>query len=144
MPNKRSRRSKIHHFSCPYCQQRLWRVNSPKHYLFYRNIAEVRQNLHLTKKKASFLIEHYSVFTDRDRWIEEFFCPEDGKMWLLISRQKDGSLAQTLATAKHWQQTGKTINPQAPNPSVSEYTYRMSRSSIAQGSYYKQQKIKQT
>ncbi len=65
-------------------------------------------------------MDRYPNFVDRDRWIEEFFCPEDGKMWLLISRQKDGSLTQTLATEQDWQKTGKTIDPQTINPSVSE------------------------
>lgn len=142
MPNKRSRRRKIPHFSCPYCQQRLWRVNSPKYYLFYRNVDEIRQNLQITKKKATFVMKQYSNFVDFNRWIEEFFCPEDGKMWLLISRQKDGSLTQTLAKEQDWQKTSKTIAPHTVNPSVSEYSYRMSRSSKAQNSYYKRQGVK--
>ncbi|MGF1542070.1 MAG: hypothetical protein ACFCU5_16765 [Pleurocapsa sp.] len=141
MPNKRSRRGKVHHFPCPYCQQRLWRVGADKYYLFYQDIADIRENLQLTKKKASLLQGQYPVFVDKNRWIEEFFCPEDGKLWLLISRQADGSLTQTLATEKDWQKTSKTINPHTLNPSISEYSYRMSRSSQSQNRYYQKQKI---
>ncbi len=140
MPNKRSRRGKVHHFSCPYCQQRLWRVGSDKYYLFYKNIADLRRNLQLTKKKASLLQGQYSTFVDKNRWIEEFFCAEHGQLWLLIARQPDGNFTQALATEQHWQKTSKTIDPNTSNPSISEYSYRMSRSSRTQNGYYKQQK----
>lgn len=139
MPNKRSRRGKVNQFFCPYCSSRLWRNGSSKYHLFYRNTAEIQQNLGLTHKKATFLASQSSVYLDRDRWIEEFFCSQHSTVWLLISRQADGSLAQTIAKKEDWQKTTKTIHPNMSNPSVSEFSYCMSRSSSKQNRYYNQQ-----
>jgi hypothetical protein len=48
-------------------------------------------------------------------------------MWLLITRQSDGKLTATIPEEQDWQKTNKTFDPNRPNPSVSEFTYRMSR-----------------
>lgn len=139
MPNKRSRRRKVQHFSCPYCEQRLWRVGSRKYHLYYQGMAEIRQNLGITRKKAQFLATQSPTCADNDRWIEEFFCSQHSQIWLLLSRQPDGSITQTLARSEHWQKTDKTIDPSISNPSVSEYSYRMSRSGYIQNTYYRNQ-----
>lgn len=44
-----------------------------------------------------------------------------------VTRKSGGKLVTALATSKDWQQTTRTIQPDIPNPSVSEFTYRMSR-----------------
>lgn len=136
MVNKRSKRSTNHKFRCPYCQQRLWRQGSPKFNLFYQGALEIRQNLHLTPKKAGFLAAQNSTCLDTNRWIEEFFCPEHGIMWLLISRQPDGKFIYNIAEERDWRRTNKTINPNTPNPSVSEFTYKMSRQPRAKMNRY--------
>ncbi|MBE9166075.1 hypothetical protein IQ238_00520 [Pleurocapsales cyanobacterium LEGE 06147] len=127
MPNKRSKRKRVQHFFCPLCGMRLWRLGSTKYYLFYQNAAEIRQNLKISAKKASFLATQNSAYIDRNSWIEEFFCTEHGRIWLLLSRQSDGNIVYRPAKKEDWKQTNKTINPTKPNPSVSEFTYRMSR-----------------
>ncbi|MGD1920394.1 MAG: hypothetical protein ACFCAD_16845 [Pleurocapsa sp.] len=137
MPNKRSSRRRVNHFSCPHCHQRLWRMNSVKYYLHYQNADEIQKNLNITRKKASFLANQRSVYVDCNRWIEEFFCSQHSTIWLLVSRQQDGKLTSVVAKAKDWQKTGKTIDPRLLNPSVSEYSYRMSRSGHSQNKYYK-------
>ena len=138
MPNKRSRRQ-VHHFHCPYCHNRLWRLGSPKHHLFYRNKAELQQYLGMTHKKAALLNNQKSTHVDDNRWIEEFFCPQHSKIWLLVTRHQDGSLTEKIACERDWQKTVHTIDPNFSNPSVSEFSYRMSRSGYQQNAYYKHQ-----
>ncbi len=126
MPNKRSRRKKVQNFCCTYCERRLWRLGSSKHHLFYREASEIKQHLNIPRKNAIFLAAK-GVYIDHNSWIEEFFCGDHGKMWLLVSKQADGSLAAVLPSHKDWSRTTGTLNPDTPNPSVSEFSYRMSR-----------------
>jgi len=126
MPGKRSKRKKVQHFCCPYCDRRLWRLGSPKHFLYYTEASEIQQNVNVSHKNAMFLANR-GTYVDTNSWIEEFFCGEHGKLWLKLTRNNDGKLTATLATSKNWQQTTHTIDPDNPNPSVSEFTYRMSR-----------------
>lgn len=126
MANKRSRCRKTPTFSCPHCNQRLWRNGSQKHYLFYQGSSDIKANLNLSTKNAKFLAAR-GVYVDRSSWLEEFFCGEHGRMWLLLKRKEDGSLVSTPAKAQHWKQSTGTPDPERPNPSVSDFTYRMSR-----------------
>ena len=127
MPHKRSKRKKVQCFFCPLCQERLWRLGSLKYHVFYKNAAEIKQNLQISAKKSAFLATKNSTYLDRNSWLEEFFCSEHDKIWLRISRQNDGQLSYRLAVREDWQQTDKTIDSSRPNPSVSEFSYRISR-----------------
>jgi hypothetical protein len=127
MARKRSRYKEDKYFYCPHCQARIWRLGSPKHFLFYQNALELKKELNISSKKAKFINTNFPVYVDRASWIEEFFCPNDGKLWLLVSRKADQKLSLHLPDRKDWSRTTKTILPDRPNPSVSEYTYRMSR-----------------
>jgi len=129
MANQRSRRNKTAQFFCPHCERRLWRVGTGKHYLFFQGAEEIQQQFGLNKKKASLLAQQNFVQVDRGAWIEEFFCEVDGKMWLQLSKDETGKIISKLADRKHWKQSTRTIDPTKPNPSVSEFTYRMSRKS---------------
>jgi hypothetical protein len=129
MSNKRSNRSKTPKFYCPYCDRRLWREGTGKHSLFFQGANEIQQQFGLTKKKASLLVGQSFVQVDRSTWLEEFFCQVDGKMWLKVSKDLDGTITTQVADQKHWKQSTNTIDPNKPNPSVSEFTYRMSRKS---------------
>ena len=126
MPHKRSRRNKTPKFDCPYCEHRLWRVGSRKYYLFCQGKLEIKNHLGISAKKASFLVSQQDAYVTRNTWIEEFYCQKDGKMWMLVS-DNSGVLSAVPAVDKHWSRTSHTINPDLPNPSVSEYSYRMSR-----------------
>ncbi|AFY76788.1 hypothetical protein Ple7327_1401 [Pleurocapsa sp. PCC 7327] len=132
MSNKRKKRSQIQKFYCPCCQQRLWRLGGQKYYLFYQDISELKKNLGITRKKASFLATQNSAYVDRNAWLEEFFCEEHGTIWMRLSRQADGTLAAIPAKRSDWQSTTRTINPEIPNPSVSEFSYHMSRRASTQ------------
>lgn len=135
MSNKRSSRKNIQHFFCPFCNEdktRLWRLGSPKHYVFYRNAQEIKQNLQLPAKKAAFLAQQNSTVLNPNIWLEEFFCPIHGKIWLYLTRQNKPELDYRLAKKEDWQQTTKTYDPTNPHPSVSEFSYRMSRKSYYQ------------
>ena len=127
MANKRSKRKKIKKFYCPYCDLRLWRIGNTKYYVFYKNAAQIRQNKGLSAKKSAFLATQYTPYLDRKRWIEAFCCEEHGKMWLLISASEEGNYQYRIAREKDWLQTDKSPDPRNPNPSVSEFTQRMSR-----------------
>jgi hypothetical protein len=127
MPKKRSRCKESNHFYCPHCQTRIWRSGSPKHFLFYQNASEIKNGLNVSTKKSKILSTNYPVYVDQATWIEEFFCPNDGHLWLLVCRKDDRTLSLHLPAQTDWNRTTKTILPDRPNPSVSEYTYRMSR-----------------
>ncbi|WP_036477612.1 hypothetical protein [Myxosarcina sp. GI1] len=126
MPNKRSKRKKTEKFFCPYCEDRLWRLGSSKYYLFYENAREIRQQMGISAKKATFLASHHTTYLDTTKWIESFCCSAHGMLWLLIISQKD-VWQYRLAMEKDWLQTSKTVDPRRPNPSVSEFSLRMSR-----------------
>lgn len=126
MPGKRSNRKETNHFCCPYCDRRLWRLGSPKHFVFYLEAAEIQKNVHISRKSATFLANK-GTYVDRNCWIEDFFCGEHGKFWMKVTRDKSDKLVATIASTDDWQHSTKTINPEIPNPSVSEFSYRISR-----------------
>lgn len=127
MPNKRSKRKRTVTFYCPYCQERLWRKGGKKYHLFYRDASEIQKHLDVSYKKAQFIASRNSCYTDQNTWIEEFHCQEHSTIWLLLSKREDGTIARKLAQQQDWSRTGHTINPEFPNPSVSEFSYSMSK-----------------
>ncbi len=127
MPNKRSSRGKSKKFYCPYCQTRLWRKGHQKYYLHCLTIPQIQKEFKLGHKKAAFLAAQNSTPVNLNLWLEEFFCPEDGQIWLRIAKNDQGNLTITLATEEDWKRTHRTIDPTRPNASVSEFTYRNSR-----------------
>jgi hypothetical protein len=126
MPNKRSKRGITQIYCCPFCDQRLWRLGTSKYYLFYKDATEIRKNIGVSSKKAKLLAAQNSTYLDRKKWIEAFCCQKHGRMWLLISLQAQGC-DYRLAKEKDWLQTNKTSDPRVSNPSVGEFTLRMSR-----------------
>ena len=126
MPNKRSKRKKTKKYFCSYCQQRLWRSGHTKHHLYYKDAEEIKRNTGMTLKKAKLLSLQNATYLDANKWLEAFCCPEHGTMWILISVRGD-EYNYRLANRKDWLQTSKTIDPNLSNPSVSEFTLRMSR-----------------
>ena len=67
-----------------------------------------------------------TTYLDRNKWIESFCCSDHGMMWLLVF-VKDKNYEYRLAKATDWLRTDKTVDPRITNPSVSEFTIRMSR-----------------
>ena len=128
MPGKRSRKRTNQKFSCPYCQTKLWRMGGPKHYLYYQQVSEVQKQLNISRKKAGLLIAQHKTYLDRNTWIEDFVCEQHGKMWLKIHRVTNCPMKVTLATESDWCNSTGTIDPNRPNPSVSEFSHSMSRS----------------
>jgi len=126
MPNKRSRYKKTPKFYCPYCGERLWRSGSKKHHIYYEDAASIKKNVGMSSKKAK-LMERKGVYVDSNSWLEQFFCREDSHVWMLVSKRENGTYQARLAEPHHWKRSTNTIDPDHPNPSVSEYTYRASR-----------------
>lgn len=126
MPGKRRRRSDTERFSCPSCGNRLWRIGSEKHLIFYSEASDFVRYMGLSRRQAAMAMAQGGR-TDRRTWIEEFFCAEHGKMWLLIQNLQCGKMTTTVATDYDWKRSTGTQNPDCLNPSVSEYTQRMSR-----------------
>lgn len=126
MPNQRSRYKKTPKFYCPYCQERLWRFGSEKYHIVYKDAASIKENLGVSSKKAKLLATR-GTYLDTQTWLEEFFCRQDGKMWLVVSQRNNNAREGIIAQPHHWKQATNLINPDHPNPSVSEYTYRSSR-----------------
>lgn len=129
MPNKRSRRKKTAHFFCHLCQERLWRTGTPKYNLVYSNPSDIRKNTGISSKKCRLIVHRHTTYFDTNNWIEGFYCPNHGQVWLLISRQGD-IYKYRPANESDWRQTNNTIDPGNSNPSVSEFTQRMSRGYI--------------
>ena len=127
MPNKRSRRQKTRKYFCPYCEERLWRLGNAKYFLYYKNASEIRSNTDISMKKAKLLMLQNSTYLDKNKWIEAFCCFNHGMMWFKVSVQGD-TYEYSLAQEKDWLQTNGTLDPRISNPSVSEFTLRMSRS----------------
>ncbi len=127
MANKRSRYKKTQKFYCPHCSQRMWRVGGPKYYLFYQGKIEMQKGFKLTAKKASFLASQKPVYVDTNIWLEEFFCENDGQIWMRLYRNENKTIIACLAKSEDWKRTTKTIDPERPHPSASEFTIKMSR-----------------
>ena len=66
------------------------------------------------------------MYLDTKRWIEALCCPDHEMLWLLISLQEQ-DYEYRLAKEKDWLKTNKTLDPRISNPSVSEFTLKMSR-----------------
>lgn len=126
MPNKRKKKNQTLKIYCPYCDQRLWRMGTGKHNLYFQGVTEIQQQFGLTRKKASLLVGQNSVQVDQSSWLEEFFCNFHGKMWIHLLKQTDGNILINIANEHHWKRSSNTIDPNLPNPSVSEFTYKMS------------------
>lgn len=126
MPGKRSKRKQVQHFHCPYCELRLWRMPGSKYFLFYLQASEIKASTNVSRKTA-LLLANQGIYTDNNAWIEEFLCREHGTSWMKVIRKTDGTLVARLAKSEDWQNTTRTIRPDTPNPSVGEFTYRMSR-----------------
>ena len=105
----------------------MWRIGSPKHYLYYQETSEVQKQLNIPRKKAGLLIAEHKTYLDRNVWIEDFVCEQHGKMWLKIHRKTDRSFGVSLASEVDWRKTTGTIDPNRSNPSVSEFSCSMSR-----------------
>jgi hypothetical protein len=129
MPNKRSRRKQTLKVQCPYCERRLWRMEGEKHYVFYTETTELQEEMNLTHKKASLVTgqPQFSSVVDRRAWLEEFFCNDHGKMWMKLKKGEDQVVEAKLASQHDWKRSTKTPHPDRPNPSVSEFSLRMSR-----------------
>jgi len=131
MPNKRRNRGKTPYFPCPFCEQRLWRLGGEKHFVYYETAKEISINRGLTHKK-SVLVANQGVYVDKQSWLEEFLCGEHGRLWLLVQLTDDREMKVKVAEDHDWKRTVGTINPNIPNASVGEFTYRMSRQSDVQ------------
>lgn len=82
MLKKRSNR-RNQRFYCPYCDRRLWILGSSKRLLLYLNAAQIQQNLNISRKIEVSLATK-GACVDENSWLEEFFCGEDGKLWLKV------------------------------------------------------------
>ncbi len=126
MPNKRSKRHGTKKFYCPICEGRLWRLGGAKYHLFYQNFEEIKENTDISIQRAKLIINQNKTYLDTNRWIEEFHCPKDGNFWLTVSVNQ-GDYDYRPSKETDWLQTNKTLDPRSSNPSVSEFTRRMSR-----------------
>ncbi|MBD2103397.1 hypothetical protein [Leptolyngbya sp. FACHB-261] len=122
--NRRKKRVLV---NCCHCGSRLWRCQSDRHHLFVAGVEQMQQKLGLSRKNALLYAAQNSAWVDRSRWMEQFFCPEHGHVWLLVSRDENGTTTATYPPRDVWAQTTGTFDPDHPNPTVGEYTRRMSQ-----------------
>jgi len=98
--------------------------------MFYEQVKEISQHTGVTPKKAVFIANQGGV-VDKNNWIEQFMCKQHGNMWMVVHKEDD-ILTARFAQDTDWKCTSGTINPNNPNPSVGEFSYRMSRQTSAQ------------
>jgi hypothetical protein len=108
MSGKRSSRSKIQKFYCPYCEERLWRQGGTKHYIFYAGIGEINRHSERSSGQPGILTVQNACI-DHKRWLEKFFCRSHGKVWLLVSKRELNKLTTRLAVASDWQCSTGTL-----------------------------------
>jgi hypothetical protein len=126
MPGKRSGRNKVQRFFCPYCQERLWRLGGTKHHLLLPGIGKNQQNLTNDSKYDEKASEE-KISVDPDQWIEEFFCSEHSKLWMLVRKTPHNRLIAVLASNADWQKSAGSPIVDSSSCSASEFTVRMSR-----------------
>jgi hypothetical protein len=102
MSGKRSGRSKVQKFYCPYCEEQLWRQGSPKHHLFYTGVSEIRRYSKISSRQLGILPAN-NARIDYKKWIEHFFCRNHGRVWLLVSKNDFNYLTTRLAVQSDWQ-----------------------------------------
>ena len=100
MPSKRSSRKKAQKFYCVHCNKRLWRQAVEKYYLVYEKVSDIKENLNISHKRASLIAANNRGYLDTNSWIEECFCKECGKIWLLVPKSLMASLKLLLQEAK--------------------------------------------
>ncbi|WP_287129560.1 hypothetical protein [Candidatus Cyanaurora vandensis] len=86
-------------------------------------------------RKRAMLLTRQGVYVDHSRWIESFFCPTHGTMWLIVNKDKDtGEHEVRVPNDQEWEKTCGLIDPNQPNPSVSQYSWQSSRGPVVSGS----------
>jgi hypothetical protein len=126
MPGKRSKRKETERFACPNCENRLWRIGSEKYPIFCSEASDFVHYLGLARKQVPLAMTQ-GVRSEHRAWIEEFFCRDHGNMWILIRNLQCGKTVTNAATENDWKRSTGTQHPGSFNPSVSEFTQRMSR-----------------
>lgn len=95
MVKKRSNRKNVQHFYCPHCDRRLWRLGRSKRFMSYLDAAQIQQNLNISRKSAASLATE-SAGVDPNSWLEEFFCEEDGKLWMKLTMNSGSEVEANL------------------------------------------------
>ncbi|WP_218081277.1 hypothetical protein [Anthocerotibacter panamensis] len=82
--------------------------------------------------RQSKLLRLQGTYVDHSRWVEAFFCAEHGTMWLMVLKDRGtGQCEVRVPTDREWEDVAGLIDPNRPNPSVSEYSWRSSRGATA-------------
>ena len=102
MSGKRSSRSKVQKFYCPYCEERLWRQGGTKHYIFYAGISQINRYSKRSPRQLG-ILPVKNACIDYKKWLEKFFCRSHGKVWLLVSKREHNNLTTRLAVLSDWQ-----------------------------------------
>jgi len=126
MPGKRSHFKRALRLCCPRCELPLSRLNSCRYTVFAEDAADIRTALGIARSKARLLASQGPV-TLRSQWVEEFMCPDHGRMWLKVQRMPAGECTVSVPESALWRRLLHTIDPDHTNPSVSQYTLSHSR-----------------
>ncbi|MFQ3612608.1 MAG: hypothetical protein SNJ68_02690 [Cyanobacteriota bacterium] len=105
---------------------------SPKYPLFADSAGQL-QVRGMGIKTSRLVMSAYKVVPLVGEWIEEFWCSEcQESKWYHIRKIGERNYEVRVAKDDLWQNASKVVNPHQ-NPSVSEYTFRVSRGHSACG-----------
>lgn len=103
MLKKHYNRKNVQRFYCFYCDRRLWRLGSPKRFIFHLDALQIQQKFNISRKSAVYLATK-GICVDGNSWLEEFCCGEDGKLWMKVV-MNTGSDLVGITTSKDYQQS---------------------------------------
>ncbi|MBC8123049.1 MAG: hypothetical protein H7Y22_14575 [Gemmatimonadaceae bacterium] len=123
MPRRRSRYRKNYaqDFSCPLCLGLISRLSGQRYYLSEKGPSERDQGRH-----TRYCWQGSQGYCDLNHWLEEFYCPTDGRIWMSVKRTAHGQLRVTQPEATFWERAIGAIDANR-NPTVGEFTSRMSK-----------------
>ena len=125
-PSRRNRRPQKRQLLCPAHPEQRITGNGKKYFLHLLNPEELKAR-GMAHKTAQLVIQAYPVLVLSNEWLEELFCPQCGSSrWCHVIQHNRVEHTVRWAPRDLWQQVAH-VDPNYPNPTVSEFTRRSAR-----------------
>ena len=125
-PSRRNRRPQKWQLLCPAHPEQRLEGNGKKYFLHLLKPEELKAR-GMPHKTAQLVIQAYPVLVLSNEWLEELFCPQCGSSrWCHVIQHNRVEHSVRWAPQDLWQQVAH-VDPNCPNPTISEYTRRSAR-----------------